>query len=141
MECDLAGATADGYWSGNLYYFLPHYHAYGKNMRLEYVGGERDGEVLFETNALVGEPLGQSVSPPLSMDGAEKVRFTCGYNNPTDRTIVEGIGDEEMCMFLAFTDSRYRVGGYGLRILDESVDGSNHIANTDCTTVALPANR
>jgi len=141
MDCDLAAGTADRYWSGNLYYFLPHYHAYGRTMRLEYVGGSRDGEILFETSALVGEPLGQSVSPPLSMDGAEKIRFTCGYDNPTDRTIVEGIGDEEMCMFLAFTDSRYRVGAYGMRILDENTEGSMHEAQTDCIVAALPVNR
>jgi hypothetical protein len=141
MECDLPAATLGERWDARLYYFLPHYHQYGRSMSLTYVGGERDGTILFETNSLVGEPLGQTLSPPQEMSGAERIRFQCTFENPTDRIIREGIGDDEMCMFLAFTDSRYRVGAFGRDILhQENVDGV-HRALSDCIVIALPVNR
>ena len=142
MDCDLSAATLGERWDARLYYFLPHYHQYGRQMRLEYVGGERDGTVLFETNSAIGEPLGQTLSPPMEMSGAEKIRLSCTFENPSDRTIRHGIGENEMCMFLAFTDSRYRIGAYGMNIEEqETTPDGVHQAQSDCIVAAIPIAR
>lgn len=95
----------------NVYYVLPHYHTKGNLLRLELVGGANDGQVLYESRAATGEPWGQTITPPIPVAGAESIRMTCGFDNPTDATITYGIGDQEMCVLLAFTDSRLRYGG------------------------------
>lgn len=107
MECDLESHLAAPADFG-FYYVLPHYHDLGTLLRLEAVGGPNDGEVLFETRGEVGEPLGQAFDPPRSLDGATGLRLTCGFDNPRDEVVRYGIGDQEMCVFLAFTDSRKR---------------------------------
>jgi len=98
--------------------------------------------VLFETNSAIGEPLGQTLSPPMDMSGAEKIRLSCTFENPSDRTIRHGIGENEMCMFLAFTDSRYRVGAYGMDIDEEETTADGiHQAQSNCIVAAIPIGR
>lgn len=113
MECDIDTPYQDRFGHGadfSIYYVLPHYHELANYFSLELVGGDRDGEVIFQTGAAVGEPLGQTLSPPLDVTGAHAIRMTCGYDNPRDESVGYGIGDQEMCVFLAFTDSPYRFG-------------------------------
>lgn len=115
MDCDI-GATFREQLGRDpefaIHYVLPHYHALGNYFRLELVGGERDGEVVFETGAAIGDALGATLDPPLDVRGAQAIRMTCGFDNPSDQTIRYGIGDQEMCVVLAFTDGPLRLVGY-----------------------------
>jgi hypothetical protein len=102
--CDMSSA-----WGGPLelavHYLLPHYHAFGRSMNVEMFGGDREGDPIFRVDADVGEPLGRSFTPPLSLQGASGIRFSCEYDNPTDQTIRFGNNaHSEMCILLAFTD-------------------------------------
>jgi hypothetical protein len=45
------------------------------------------------------------------MVGYTKLRYSCDYFNPRDATVAWGVGDQEMCVFLAFSDSPYNWGG------------------------------
>ena len=111
MDCDFSEPNG-GPIDFRLFYLLPHYHALGTGMRLELIGGSRDGDVLWEGFGAVGDSLGQTFDPPLELGGATGMRVTCGYENPTDSVVRYGVGDQEMCLMLAFTDdSRYTWGG------------------------------
>lgn len=87
-----------------VHYVLPHYHEIGTGMSLQIIGGPQDGEMVFGGDGRVGEPLGETMSPPKSLAGATGLRFWCDYDNPRDQTVRFGIGDQEMCLLLAFTD-------------------------------------
>lgn len=111
MDCDFSSAN-DGPIDFQLYYALPHYHALGMGMRMELIGGTRDGEILWEAFGGIGDSLGQTFDPPLDLGGATGIRVTCAFDNPTDQLVRYGVGDQEMCVMLAFTDdSRYTWGG------------------------------
>ncbi|HJL01914.1 MAG TPA: hypothetical protein RMH85_33210 [Polyangiaceae bacterium LLY-WYZ-15_(1-7)] len=113
MECDFAEQNG-GPLDFRIYYALPHYHELGLGLRVELIGGPRDGEILWESFTPIGEPLGETFDPPLEVDGATGMRVTCVYDNPRDEVVRYGIGTQEMCLMLAFTDSRYIWGGGNL---------------------------
>jgi hypothetical protein len=114
MACDLDETYQREMGHGpdfKIYYVLPHYHALGNYFRLELVGGDNDGMVIFETGAAIGDPLGASLDPPVEVRGATAIRMTCGFDNPRDEWVRYGIGDQEMCVVLAFTDAQLKLLG------------------------------
>ena len=114
MDCDIATPYQDQLGRAPdfaVYYVLPHYHALGNYFRLELVGGDNDGMVIFETGAAIGDPLGASLDPPVEVRGATAIRMTCGFDNPRDEWVRYGIGDQEMCVVLAFTDAQLKLLG------------------------------
>ncbi len=94
-----------------LYYGLPHYHYLGDHFFVDIVGGDRDGERIFELSGFNGDANGQVYDPPIDMSGAEGFRFGCGYNNWTDDDVGYGVGDQEMCTFLGFADAHALLDG------------------------------
>lgn len=139
-ECDMeraAGPLDDL----SLYYALPHYHAMARGMSIELFGGDRDGEVIHEIESSIGEPLGTTLAPPLSMAGARGIRFSCTYDNTTDRTIGYGnSGQDEMCIFLAFTDSNLAFAGGVVQgqATEAGMDGDFALYTGECDTLAVP---
>jgi hypothetical protein len=76
--------------------------------------------------------------------GFTKLRFSCDYYNPRSDTVRWGVGDQEMCVFLAFSDSTYNWGG-GVVSRDEpgnpvEVGGEMQYSNP-CTVFANDATR
>ncbi|MFW6067623.1 MAG: hypothetical protein ACOC97_04735 [Myxococcota bacterium] len=118
MEC-----TFDEPQRFGVHYVMPHYHELGTGIRLELVGGDRDGEVIFQTDGRTGEAWGESLDPAEDMAGATGLRFTCAYSNPRNEVVEWGIGDQEMCVFLAYTDSPEKhAGETGDSSTNEEVD-------------------
>ena len=72
---------------------------------------EGDTVPVFTTENRVGDAMGGPLDPPFAMAGFSKLRFSCEYFNPTSSTVKWGNGDQEMCVFLAFTDSAWNFGG------------------------------
>lgn len=96
----------------HIYYVLPHYHALGLGLRLEALDeGETTPRVIFDADQQIGTALGGPIDPPFAMTGSTKLRMTCKYENPRDATVGFGIGDQEMCVLLGFTDSQHQWGG------------------------------
>jgi hypothetical protein len=122
----------------SLYYVLPHYHRLGIGMNVEMSGGTRDGETIYRENARIGEPLGKTLWPAVSLAGADGIRFACDYDNSTDRTIGFGNGSQEMCMMLAFTDSNFVWGGGVLRGAPRSLGAVDDVAvfGGECDVIA-----
>lgn len=79
-----------------------------------------------------------TLDPPIDVSGATGLRMTCGYDNPTDSTVRYGIGDQEMCVFLAYTDARYKLTGLpDATIAAGEQDGVPYFT-TSCNGIALP---
>lgn len=132
IECDLATRHENALerpLDFRLYYALAHYHELGRAMRIEAFGGPRDGEVIWEVASAVGEPAGRTIAPPYDLTGTSGVRVSCDFDNPRDEVVRWGIGDQEMCVFLAFTDSEVVWAGGALtdkgnQVVGQAPDGT-----------------
>lgn len=114
VECDLAEAhrELDGRAPEfEIYYALAHYHELGTGLTLEAVRDDGTATTLFTTEHRVGDSLGGPVEPRFDMTGYARLRMTCDYFNPRPEVVGWGVGDQEMCVFLAFSDSEYNWGG------------------------------
>jgi hypothetical protein len=108
----------------SVYYALAHYHVLGTGMTVEMVRPDGTATTMYSVDQQIGDSLGQTLDPPFSMTGYSQVRFTCDYTNTTDQTITWGLGSEEMCVFLAFTDSTYLWGGGAVNDSDPPGDAT-----------------
>jgi hypothetical protein len=88
-----------------LYYALPHYHELGRRFELALLGGPEGGRLLVDSQPALGEPGGRAFDPPIDLGTAQGVRFRCTFENPRDREVGWGIGDQEMCVMLGFAES------------------------------------
>lgn len=101
-----ADCTFDGPPSFKTYFMLPHYHQRGRGMRLELLGGSRDGEVVWQNEGTIGEALGARIAPAVDVTGSTGFRFTCLYDNTTTETLACGASpSQEMCSFFVHTDA------------------------------------
>ncbi|MEM9191990.1 MAG: hypothetical protein AAGF12_22645 [Myxococcota bacterium] len=94
------------------FYALPHHHELGNYFSLEAIGPD-GAQNIIEMNTSVGEAWGRTFDPPIEVTDATALRMTCGYDNPRDEVVRYGIGDQEMCVFLAFTDLDVQLAGFG----------------------------
>lgn len=114
-ECDLApqhqavlGRPVDF----KIYYALPHYHGLGTELTFEALrDGDADADTIWTTSGRIGDKLGGPLATPFDMTGHSKIRFSCTFDNPRDTTVRWGLGDQEMCIIVAYTDSQLTWGG------------------------------
>ena len=114
VECDLSErhrALVGGDPSFRIYYGLAHYHELGTELTLEAVRPDGTATTVYTTEALAGDALGGPIEPTFDMTGYTKLRFACEFYNPRAEVVEWGIGDQEMCIFIAFSDSPYAWGG------------------------------
>lgn len=81
---------------------MPHMHALGTHFGASIVGGPNDGEVFLDEKGYDPDGAIRVFDPPVDLTGSTGVHFSCTWNNPFDKTIVEGIGDNEMCMLFGY---------------------------------------
>ncbi|MDB4952889.1 MAG: hypothetical protein JWO36_458 [Myxococcales bacterium] len=120
VDCDLstqwqtlfsAGYVTAEHPDFKLYYALAHYHTLGTGMTVEAVRADGTAATIYTTAQHVGDALGGRIDPAFDMTGYTRIRFSCDYLNATSATVVWGTGNQEMCVFLAFSDSTYNWGG------------------------------
>ncbi len=149
LDCDLdaSHASPPGNWplpSFNIYYALAHYHALGTGLDLEaLMPDDVTSTQVFTTSASIGDALGGPLDPPFVMAPNTRLKFSCSYYNDTSNVIPWGLGSDEMCVFLAFTDSPYNYGG-GVTTPDAAgdptiVNGVQEFTHT-CTAYATSGN-
>ena len=102
-----------------VHYILPHYHYLGNYFDVTVIGGELDGESIYNLTGFNGEGNGKSFDPPLALPGASGLRFTCGYDNWRNQSVQWGNGEGEMCVMLALVEADAVMGA--------SVDTFNHL--------------
>lgn len=114
IECDIAeghqrilGRAPDF----NIYYALAHYHDLATGLAVEAVRADGSVTTIYTTQGNVGDTLGGPIAPPFSMTGYTKLRMVCDFYNPRATPVYWGVGDQEMCVFLAFSDSDYNWAG------------------------------
>ncbi len=141
MDCDID--TAHRNVTGkpptfSFYYALAHYHELGRGLAIEGVRADGSVATIFETTHAVGDALGGLVAPAFSLDGYPTLRFSCTYDNPRDTTVTWGVGDKEMCTFLAWTDSEYTwTGGVLMRDVVPTITDDGNVIEYEypCTPV------
>ncbi|MCA9707060.1 MAG: hypothetical protein KDK70_14495 [Myxococcales bacterium] len=107
-----------------LHWVMPHYHSLGNYFDLSIAGGPRDGHSVYRLEGFDAGPHGQAYPEPVDLRGSNGLRFTCGHDNWTDRTLGWGIGGHEMCSMLALVSSSV--------LLDGAVpQGGGHVAGTE----------
>lgn len=132
MDCPMPDPDFD------VYYVLPHYHELGRTMRVSVIGGPNDGVEVFHATADYGDPLGGTLSPAVQVRQASQLRITCEYDNPRDTSVGYGIGDQEMCVVLIYSDSERQAGGLANANSGPAqiIDG-NHVTDATCLSLAL----
>jgi hypothetical protein len=82
---------------------LPHMHKLGVALDARYVGGPFDGQAFLDSP---GYDPDRGVlihyDPAVDLTSATGLRFSCTWQNTFDRPIVEGIGDNEMCIVFGY---------------------------------------
>jgi hypothetical protein len=114
VECDLAPDHQRFFGSDpdfKIYYGLAHYHELGTLLTIDALSPDGASTPVFTTEGRVGDAMGGPIDPAFDMTGYTKLRFSCEFFNPRQDTVRWGNGDQEMCVFLAFTDSPYNWGG------------------------------
>lgn len=122
-----------------LYWVLPHYHALGNEFSLSIRGGPRDGEVLYELSGFNAEANGKGFDPPVDMTGSTGFNFHCGFDNPWDKSVRWGIGDNEMCVMLGFAKADAIFDAWVLQ--DSEYIGNENgveVYEGPCTRLVLP---
>lgn len=136
MECDLATPHRANFGRDpdfRIYYALAHYHELGTGLTLDAIRADGTSTTVYTTTTRVGDTLGGPLSPAFDMTGYTKLRFSCDFFNPRASVVEWGVGDQEMCVFLAFSDSPADWGGGvnlpGAPQNEIEVDGALHYTN------------
>ncbi len=131
MDCTLSDTDF------NVYYVLPHYHELGQTMRVSVIGGPNDGLEIFRATANYGDPLGGTLDPPVAVTGATQLRVSCEYDNPRDVSVGYGIGDQEMCVVLIYSDTDRQAGGFAASNRSNELVNGVHVTDANCIGLAL----
>lgn len=82
---------------------LPHMHALGRALTGSYIGGPLDGQRFLDSQGYnPDDGVLVQYEPPVDLTNVDGVRFECTWQNTFDKTIVEGVGDNEMCMVFGY---------------------------------------
>ena len=76
-----------------------HAHEHMVEFRVEHVGGERDGELIYWTNDWEHPPL---LEEPMVFSRGDQIRLVATYDNDTDETIRYGTRSSDEMMFLFY---------------------------------------
>ena len=82
---------------------LPHMHKLGTALTAGFLGGALDGQEFLASKGY--DPVNgviRAYDPPIDLSQGDGVTFACTWNNTLDKTITEGIGDNEMCMLFGY---------------------------------------
>jgi hypothetical protein len=148
VECEIGERHREllgGMPDFKIYYGLAHYHELGTRLDLEAVRPDGTSTKIYSTAALPGDTMGGPIEPAFDMTGYTRLRFSCDFYNPRAEVVEWGVGDQEMCVFLAFSDSPYAWGG-GVNDSDElpqnetAVGNALHYSNP-CAVFASDARR
>jgi hypothetical protein len=146
IDCDLGSASqivSGGPPSFHIYYALAHYHALGTGLTFEAVTAAGSATTIYTTATHIGDTLGGELAPPFDFTGYTRLRVSCDYYNDTADVVNWGNGSAEMCVFLAFTDSKWDWGG-GVTSPDApgpmTLDGNVETYSHACSVYATEAN-
>lgn len=82
---------------------LPHMHRLGVEFTMEFMGGTFDGQKFLESKGYDPDNgVMVQYDPGIDLSQGDGLRFSCKWHNTMNKTIVEGVGDNEMCMAFGY---------------------------------------
>ncbi len=82
---------------------LPHMHRMGRSITSGYVGGPKDGQLWLSSRGYDPDNgVMVAYDPAIDTSVSEELFFTCAWNNSTNKELVWGIGDDEMCQIFGY---------------------------------------
>ena len=82
---------------------LPHMHALGTAFTASFLGGVRNGEAFLRSAGYdPQEGVLEQHDPAIDLGQGNGLSFSCSWTNTHNKTIVEGTGDNEMCMLFGY---------------------------------------
>lgn len=82
---------------------LPHMHKLGTAFTAGFLGGPLDKQPWLESKGYdPGNGVMRVYDPPLDLSQGDGASFSCTWFNSTDQTVVEGVGNNEMCMLFGY---------------------------------------
>jgi len=82
---------------------LPHMHKLGTGLDLAYLGGPLDGQKFLTSPGYDPDSTLQvQYTPAVDLGQGSGFTMSCTWNNNTDLTIVEGTGNNEMCIVFGY---------------------------------------
>jgi len=82
---------------------LPHMHKLGRSLDATYKGGPFDGEKFLDSPGYDPDNgVLVQYDPPVDLTPTTGITFSCTWQNTFDKTIVEGVGDNEMCILFGY---------------------------------------
>jgi hypothetical protein len=144
-SCDFESAheasTGGEPLSLKLHYILPHYHYLGNYFDVTVVGGELDGQSVFELDGFNADANGLTFDPPMDLPGATGLQMTCGYDNWTSQDVEWGYGDGEMCVLMALVEAdTVMAGSVQLGSTIAGVEDDVHMYEGPCIAFSIPKN-
>jgi hypothetical protein len=83
---------------------LPHVHRLGRRFTAGFLGGAHDGQLFLDSpgyDPATGVIVAYD-APGVDLSQGDGVTFGCTWKNTLDKTVVEGIGDNEMCILFGY---------------------------------------
>ena len=82
---------------------LPHMHRLGTSVEAWFSGGPLDGQLFLKSRGYDPENgVIRQYDPSVDLSQGDGVGFSCSWTNSLNKTIVEGVGDNEMCMIFGY---------------------------------------
>ncbi len=82
---------------------MPHMHKLGTRFEVAFYGGALDGERFLDSPGYDPERgVIEQFGPAIDLSQGKGASFSCSWNNTLDKEIVEGIGDNEMCILFGY---------------------------------------
>jgi len=83
---------------------LPHMHRLGTRFTAGFWGGKFDGKLFLDSVGYAPDKgvLTDYDPPGVDLSQGDGATFSCSWNNTLDKTIVDGIGDNEMCILFGY---------------------------------------
>jgi hypothetical protein len=81
---------------------MPHMHKLGTSFTAGFIGGELDGQLFLDSAGYNPDGLITSFDPAAVIQPGDGFSFSCTWKNTFDKTIEEGVGDDEMCMMFGY---------------------------------------
>ena len=147
VECDIGAEHQESLKRPidfKIHYALAHYHELGTGLTIEAVKPSGEADIVYTTKTAVGDVMGGPIAPAFDMTGYQKLRMSCDYYNPRSDVVGWGIGDQEMCVFLAFSDSPWNFGGGVLKEVppeNEQRVGNTMTYSNPCFLISNDADR
>lgn len=139
--CDVRSfyeGSTGGDFDVKVHYLLPHFHQLGQAFDAVISGGPRDGESIVQIRDAWGHPWGTTFEEPIDLSDADGLRFSCEHANNTDADVGYGIGDQEMCVALLFTESQLMLDTSVRETSDMGMDGEVHTRSGECVMFGAP---